>query len=380
MESFLTQFSDVVCDSIGADYSDNYDELRFGKLPAPPRLSLAPKALFLRWLKSQGFDHVWRARDTVRCAMEFVSPYLPRLERLHARLADDESRNLLAKLMAFRALGHRKVKLPLNTPSYWLGIQEYERHVRGADTVASGFRGWELKRVDLRPDGIPVSLYTLPAGAYSMFKLEQYRCSCPPGEIAAAQDDIVMDCGGCWGDTALYFANRVGASGRVFTFEFLAAHLEILRKNLELNPTLAARVEIVERALWEESNVKLNYFDNGPGTSVALDASSKSTGSAMTLSIDDFVTGKELPRVDFIKMDIEGAELSALRGAVHSLTQFRPKLAICVYHRFEDIFEIPDYLASLDLGYRFYLRHFSIHAEETVLFATREQTGAALHP
>jgi hypothetical protein len=85
--------------------------------------------------------------------------------------------------------------------------------------------------------------------------------------------------------------------------------------------------------------------------------------------LDDLIGGPGLQRVDFIKMDIEGAELEALRGAESVLKQFKPKLAISVYHNFKDFWTIPQYLAQLGLGYRFYLRHFTIHAEETVLFA-----------
>jgi hypothetical protein len=72
--------------------------------------------------------------------------------------------------------------------------------------------------------------------------------------------------------------------------------------------------------------------------------------------------------VDFIKMDIEGAEMQALRGAEESIRRFRPKMAITVYHSLEDFWEIPKWIAQLGLGYRFYLRHFTIHQEETVLF------------
>jgi hypothetical protein len=51
------------------------------------------------------------------------------------------------------------------------------------------------------------------------------------------------------------------------------------------------------------------------------------------------------------------------------LRQFKPKLAITVYHDFKDFWMIPQFLDELGLNYRFYLRHFTIHAEETVLFA-----------
>ena len=69
-------------------------------------------------------------------------------------------------------------------------------------------------------------------------------------------------------------------------------------------------------------------------------------------------------------MDIEGAELNALKGAEETIRRFKPKLAITVYHSLNDFWEIPEWLESLGLGYKFYLRHFTIHAEETVLFAS----------
>ena len=58
----------------------------------------------------------------------------------------------------------------------------------------------------------------------------------------------------------------------------------------------------------------------------------------------------------FIKMDIEGAELDALKGAENVLKKHRPFLAICVYHRKNDIIEIPKYLNELLENYHFYIR------------------------
>jgi hypothetical protein len=89
-----------------------------------------------------------------------------------------------------------------------------------------------------------------------------------------------------------------------------------------------------------------------------------------TTTIDEVVVHENIPRIDFIKMDIEGSELSALRGAESTIRRCRPKLAISLYHRPEDFFSIPSWIDSLDLGYRVFLEHYSIHQEETVLFAT----------
>jgi hypothetical protein len=88
-----------------------------------------------------------------------------------------------------------------------------------------------------------------------------------------------------------------------------------------------------------------------------------------TRTLDGLVTANEIERIDLIKLDVEGSELSALQGGHNSIRRWRPKLAISLYHRPEDFFSIPLWLDSLDCGYRFFIDHYSIHHEETVLYA-----------
>jgi len=86
-----------------------------------------------------------------------------------------------------------------------------------------------------------------------------------------------------------------------------------------------------------------------------------------TVSIDErFISEK----VSFIKMDIEGAETEAIRGAMNIIKRDKPKLAISIYHKKEDIYEIPLLINEICPEYKFYLRHFSSHLCETVLLAT----------
>ena len=73
--------------------------------------------------------------------------------------------------------------------------------------------------------------------------------------------------------------------------------------------------------------------------------------------------------VSFIKMDIEGAEMSALRGAEQLIRRDHPDLAVCVYHSISDLFEIPLYIHSLVPEYRLYLRHHTPVFCETVCYA-----------
>lgn len=68
-------------------------------------------------------------------------------------------------------------------------------------------------------------------------------------------------------------------------------------------------------------------------------------------------------------MDIEGVELEALKGCKNTIMHDRPKLAISVYHRPEDIIEIPMYIKTLLPDYNLYMRHYSFYDGETVLYA-----------
>jgi len=68
-------------------------------------------------------------------------------------------------------------------------------------------------------------------------------------------------------------------------------------------------------------------------------------------------------------MDIEGSELQALQGAINTIKKSRPKLAVSVYHKRSDIWDIPMFLLGIHPDYRFYLRTYSFTGNETVLYA-----------
>lgn len=74
-------------------------------------------------------------------------------------------------------------------------------------------------------------------------------------------------------------------------------------------------------------------------------------------------------KIDFIKMDIEGFEEKALIGAKNILKNDKPKLAISIYHKRDDIFKIPDVILKLNSDYKFALGHYSVRNVDTVLYA-----------
>jgi len=361
---FLPLYKETIASCAGNEFRDNFDSRRFSKL----------RGLLASCSPAAGFMKSFRSRRATRRGLAFVEPHREKIEWLCQQLSDEESKQTLIRVLAYRALGYRKVKLPLNNPDYWASIESIERQMQGAESIELGFKGWQAHRINLAGIGYPIELFFRPSGIVTQFVLQQYRCQTPDGTIEASEGDTVLDGGGCYGDTALYFAHKTGAKGRVYSFEFLPGNLRIFRRNLALNTSLSERIRIVEHPLWSKTGEKLFIKGHGPGTRVVAAPGYANAQEIETVSIDDFVRREGIPKADFIKMDIEGAELQALQGAAETLRRFRPKLAITVYHRLEDFWTIPQYLDTLKLGYRFYLRHFTIHAEETVLFAETAST------
>ena len=83
--------------------------------------------------------------------------------------------------------------------------------------------------------------------------------------------------------------------------------------------------------------------------------------------IDDIIDNEKIPT--FIKMDVEGAEKNAILGAENTISRYKPRLAISIYHKPKDIIEIPTLLKELVPEYKFAIRHYSTNVYETVLYA-----------
>lgn len=143
---------------------------------------------------------------------------------------------------------------------------------------------------------------------------------------------------------------------------------------IELFPAgLSDRAQTVRFASGEKDCgfiIDLDAENQGTSFQVQLSHSAedvKSECSIQAVALDDVVKNTE---IGFIKMDIEGAELSALQGARDVIIRDRPLLAISVYHRRGDVLTIMDYLHEVVPEYRFWLRHYDIMPYETVLYAS----------
>lgn len=277
-------------------------------------------------------------------------------------LGDAESQNVLLKVLSFRINGEARAELPLSPERYGAAERVANEHLLEEDVEQSPIGPLNRYRFDV--DGQQLDLVQHHLNAVETFALEQYCCR--RAGIAPKPGDHVIDGGACWGDTALFFAALTGPTGSVAAFEFVPENLAVLERNLARNPDVGTRVEVVRHALWDSTGATLHFDAAGPATRVA-GSPDESTG-VQSISIDEWMQQSGKGRIDFVKLDVEGAEQQVLNGAEAVLRSRHPQLAISVYHRDDDLYAIPALLR--EYGYQhFHLDHFTTGRYETVLFA-----------
>ncbi len=290
--------------------------------------------------------------------------------RAYLLFEDEMSQKLYLDLILFRLLGHLHVKLPANNDQ----LRQFVEAAKGLNSNPStlNFRSkfGELRHYEaINFDGKRLTMDGLWGNIAWGFMLKQYYYCKNKMVIEPTEGNYVIDGGAYIGENTLAFATTVGPQGKVYSFEPLISNLCVLKQNVSQNG-LDNIVKIIPVGLGDVVDLKplsaSSETELNPGFSLR---SAENADRVPIITIDSLVQNKEISGVDFIKMDIEGFELKALNGAIGTLHRFRPKLAISLYHKPEDLFEIPLFLHGLKLGYKFALEHYTIHQEETVLYA-----------
>ncbi len=177
----------------------------------------------------------------------------------------------------------------------------------------------------------------------------------------------IFDCGFCNGAHVFGFKKVLKNLKTDYAFEPL--YDELKEENLDILLKKLNCVQIVPYGVWDKKE-KLNFIVSGPASRVVgiSNLKPKVTKEIETITLDEAKEMLDIKKVDFIKMDIEGAELPALKGAEKILLNDRPQLAISIYHSSSDFVNIPIHLKELLKDYSFYLGHYAINQHETVLF------------
>jgi FkbM family methyltransferase len=213
-------------------------------------------------------------------------------------------------------------------------------------------------------------------------------------ELPLGDGEVFVDCGAFTGDTVDQFIKRCPGYGRIVAFEPDPESFGKLKKKHGGNE----KITLINAGAYEKEG-EITFDAQGNGYS-------KFVGSAVSGNIDNAVVGADgnrpvsgnidnvvgnrpiptsgittihvqsidnlqLEKVSFIKMDVEGAEMDALRGARKTIVRDKPKLAICIYHSNEDMVRVAEYIHELVPEYKLYVRqHFLFpSAAETVVYA-----------
>lgn len=146
--------------------------------------------------------------------------------------------------------------------------------------------------------------------------------------------DIIIDAGANEGILSLIYSQKATETGKVYAFEPDSKNIETFQKNLELN-TGNHNICLQEKGLWRDTDL-IEFFEAGTvGSSMFYEGDNSIKKMIEVTSIDDFVRSENLKGLNFVKMDIEGAEIEALAGAVKTIKLFRPNFAIASYHKID---------------------------------------------
>jgi FkbM family methyltransferase len=191
------------------------------------------------------------------------------------------------------------------------------------------------------------------------------------GDVALAPDDVIIDAGAFIGDTAVFFHHKLGGRCRIHSFELLDENLALLMHNLERNGVADEQIVVNKLALTDRTGDEIVIAAGSSQGSTSIFGKGAQGHRIQTVTLDEYVVLSNLERVDFIKMDIEGSEVMALAGARQTIQHFKPKLAICLYHKWDDAFTIPQVIHSTGVDYAFTFKWVQLSdGWEAVLLAT----------
>ena len=189
--------------------------------------------------------------------------------------------------------------------------------------------------------------------------LTEHDLYAPDGLFEFGNDEVYVDAGSYDGDTIRSFIGSVdGRFADIYAFEPDPVTFEKLKANFRDEP----RVHPFHAGLFSHGGSLRFRDDASRGAIFAADGEIE-----MPVTTINDVLGDR--RLTYIKMNIEGAEIDALKGGRKAIAKWRPRLAISVYHRASDLWRIPQLALELNPDYRLYLRQHDGGIIETVLYA-----------
>ena len=212
------------------------------------------------------------------------------------------------------------------------------------ETDPAGYQLWDT----------PSGRFWIPGGSRWVlpFNLaEQRRRIYGNDQQSARAGDIVLDCGANVGVTVRVWL-EAGAK-QVVAIEPAPENIEVLRRNFK-DEVAAGRVIIYPKGVWDKEELLPMQIDpqNSAADSFLIHRAGGTEVRGIPLTTIDKLTDElKLARVDFIKMDIEGAEPRALVGARQTIAKYHPRMALCTYHAPDHPQKVPELVRAAWPGY-----------------------------
>ena len=208
---------------------------------------------------------------------------------------------------------------------------------------------------------LPTRYFKYFPSTYEAENFEFLTNSCKPGAV-------IIDIGAHIGLFSVIASQITGAAGKVYAFEPAPSTYELLQKTLAINHNESV-IETFQKAVGRETG-KITFFvsdgqaDNGNSLVNYKDDRPLHGIDVEVTSVDAFIKEKKINRLDFIKIDVEGAEYDTLRGAAETLQNLRPVCIVAIHpepikakgDRLEDIY---DFIISRQYKIMFNKKEFS---------------------
>ena len=276
-------------------------------------------------------------------------------------LKDQRAKELQKEMPSFVRLAYLHV--PYSTDGVWLNIPFYQQHKKLYENVR-GILSDDISKQTMDAftkgciTGNTEDLYGLHPNAEGQY-FNELTSSCKPG--------CFVDCGAYTGDTIKSAFDFLGDRiERIIAFEPDSANMIRLKEQMKEIGLAADKVKLLQKGSYDKAAMlRFKSTSTGLGSAIAEDGDV----AIETETLDN--AASDMGTVAFIKMDIEGSELKSLLGAANTIRKYHPILAICAYHRPEDLFELPEAIRKItgDSGYRYYLRYHGPGLLELVLYA-----------
>ena len=178
------------------------------------------------------------------------------------------------------------------------------------------------------------------------------------------KNEVFIDCGAFDGDNVESFLKLPDMEyEQIIAFEPSSENFKLMEKKLSNH-----KITLINAGVYsKDCELYLLEFQDGSVVS-EVSTGAKEETKVEVRAIDNL---KNLKKVTFIKMDIEGAEMEALKGAENTILRDKPRLAISIYHSDEDMLRIAEWIHATVPEYKLYCRHHSLYpfVFETILYS-----------